>query len=337
MSSKRRTQVRQTLFVVPVLCTAVALSACGSSSSGSSTPSSAPSSTSAATSSAAAPAATTSTAAASTNNLGTLKPGVVQVAVEPYMPYSGKVGSQFEGLDLDLLRQAAAALHQQVTFTLTDLAGTIASTTTHRVDMTLGSLTWTPARAKAGRFTDPTYYSPPAALVKKGTNLKSLADFSGKTIGVETGSNFAEAIAKVPGVTPKYYTGVAQGLLDLQSGRIAAYLTDPLVAAYAAKQSATKGLVLDYYAPPTQAQLKAQPLYSNFAPYQVAMFLNKNETQLEQALNQKIDSFYTNGVLARTIRKWGGDPSAFMKSSPVFSSQRQGVDRPADWQAPSAG
>jgi polar amino acid transport system substrate-binding protein len=336
MSYKSRMQVRQTLFVVPIICTAVALTACGSSSSGSSTPSAAPSSTSAATSSAAA-APTTTAAASDTNDLGTLKPGVIQVAVEPYMPYSGKVGSQFEGLDIDLLRQAAADLHQKVTFTLTDLAGTIASTTTHRVDMTLGSLTWTTARAKAGLFTDPTYYSPPAALVKQGTDLKSLADFSGKTIGVETGSNFAEAIAKVPGVSPKYYTGVAQGLLDLQSGRTAAYLTDPLVAAYAAKQSATKGLVLDYYTPPTQAQLKAQPLYANFAPYQVAMFLNKNETGLEAALNKEIDSFYKNGVLAKTVRKWGGDPSAFMKTSPVFSSQRQGVDRPANWQAPSAG
>jgi polar amino acid transport system substrate-binding protein len=304
-----------------------ALGACGSSGS-SSTGSSATGSSA----DSGAPDATTSNAV---NDLGTLKPGVIQVAVEPYMPYTGKVKGKIVGLDIDLLQHAADALHQKLTFTLTDLAGTIAATTSHRVDMTLGSLTWTPARAKVGRLTDPTYYSPPAALVRNGTHLSSISDFSGKGIGVETGSNFAEAIADVPGVQAKNYAGVADGLLDLQSGRIAAYLTDPLVAAYAAKQSATKGLELDYYAPPTADDLKQHPLYANFAPYQVAMFLNKDEAKLEEALNKQIAANYGDGTLDAAIKKWGGNPDDFNTPASLFSTQRQGVDRPDSWQAPS--
>jgi hypothetical protein len=46
---------------------------------------------------------------------------------------------------------------------------------------------------------------------------------------------------------------------------------------------------------------------------------------------------YGNGEMAKLIEKYGGQPEQFLKPSAGMDASRRGVDRPADWQPPSAG
>src|SRR5689334_10897570 len=57
------------------------------------------------------------------NTLGTLKPGVIKVAIEPYAPYTSMQGSSMVGLDADVLNAAAAKLGLKVEPVVTDFAG----------------------------------------------------------------------------------------------------------------------------------------------------------------------------------------------------------------------
>jgi ABC-type amino acid transport substrate-binding protein len=94
-------------------------------------------------------------------------------------------------------------------------------------------------------------------------------------------------------------------------------------------------LQLSYLTPPTDAQIAAIPAYKYFRQIQVAFYLPKAATKLEQALDAQIDKLYQNGELAAMVTKWGGDPSQFGKPDPYLETLRPGVDRPAGWKLPT--
>lgn len=272
------------------------------------------------------------------NPLGTLTPGTIQVAIESYMPYSGLDSSgNLTGLDGDILSAAAAKLGYKVSVTVTDFAGTLASVQSHRVDMTLGSVGWTAQRAGGGLFTDPPYYSPITMIEQKGKNLTTIKQFEGKPMGAQTGSLYIDAIKAVPGATLHAYATNAAAISDVVAGRIATYLADPLIGAYAIQQNPTFSSQLEnvLLTPPTDAELAAHPNYKYYEPYQTAFYVAPQEAALEKALSAQIDAFYASGQEATIVTKWGADPKQFLTPIPLFSQQRIGVDRPTGWQAPS--
>ncbi|MGI5452350.1 substrate-binding periplasmic protein [Streptomyces sp. CA-249302] len=98
---------------------------------------------------------------AKTAALGTLTPGVIKVAVQPYAPYTSIKGGRIVGLDGDILNYIAKKLGLQVKPQVTDFAGMLAGVQSRRVDITIGGVAWSADRQKQGLFTDPPYYSPP--------------------------------------------------------------------------------------------------------------------------------------------------------------------------------
>src|SRR5256885_719841 len=63
---------------------------------------------------------------ARTAALGTLTPGVIKVAVEPYAPYTSVQGGKIVGLDGDILSYVAKKLGLQIKPQVTDFAGMLA-------------------------------------------------------------------------------------------------------------------------------------------------------------------------------------------------------------------
>src|SRR4051812_42518654 len=66
--------------------------------------------------------------------LGTLEPGVLKVAIQPYAPYPSLVGDKMSGLDADILNAVADKLGLKVKPEMTDFAGMLASVQSRRVD-----------------------------------------------------------------------------------------------------------------------------------------------------------------------------------------------------------
>jgi polar amino acid transport system substrate-binding protein len=267
--------------------------------------------------------------------LGTLEPGVLKVAIQPYAPYTSLVGDKMSGLDADILNAVAGKLGLKVKPELTDFAGMLASVQSRRVDITIGGVAWTAERQKAGLFTDPPYYSPPAMAVRAGEHYQTVQDLQGKDLGTVEGYVWVKSIQAVPGAKLHAYPDGNGVFDDLGAGRIKVGFLDPLLVLAAQKERPELKVETQYLTAPSAADVKAHPAYQYFQQYMTAFYLPKQSTALEKAISEQIRAMYGSGELTELIKKYGGDPEQFLKPAPEIAKTRQGVDRPADWQPPS--
>jgi len=274
---------------------------------------------------------------AKTAALGTLTPGVLKVAVEPYAPYTTEQGGKIVGLDGDILTYIAKKLGLQVKPQVTDFAGMLAGVQSHRVDITVGGVAWSADRQKQGLFTDPPYYSPPAMAVHSGKTYRTVADLKGRSLGTVDGYVWVKSIQAVPGAKLHAYPDANGVFDDLGAGRIDVGFLDPLIIIAAQKQRPDLKIATEYLTPPTAAEVKAKPALQYFEPYQTGFYLPKKATKLERAISAQIDAMYKNGELAKLVKKYGGDPEKFLKPAADMAAARRGVDRPGDWTPPSIG
>jgi polar amino acid transport system substrate-binding protein len=88
-------------------------------------------------------AATTSgTSAGGGADLGTLTPGTITVAIEPYMPYTAEQNGKLIGLDSEIFNYIAQQLHQKINVQVTNFAGMLSGVQTRRVDIAIGGIAW---------------------------------------------------------------------------------------------------------------------------------------------------------------------------------------------------
>ena len=192
-----------------IIVAAFVLSACGAPTPAATqapAPTTAPAATSApaaTTAPAATVAPTTAPTAAPADLLSTiLKRGTLVVSSDPaYPPQSAlkanpqrtagtkcsadqKTTGELEGFDIDVAAAIAKGLGVEVCFVTPDWNLITAGNWAGRWDISVGSMTITPERAKALYFAQP-YYTTPAALFinKNNTTYKTPADLSGKKIG----------------------------------------------------------------------------------------------------------------------------------------------------------
>ncbi|MGW3939037.1 substrate-binding periplasmic protein [Streptomyces phaeochromogenes] len=272
---------------------------------------------------------------AKTAALGTITPGVIKVAVQPYAPYTSVQGDRIVGLDGDILAYAAKKLGLEVKPQVTDFAGMLAGVQSRRVDITIGGVAWSADRQKQGLFTDPPYYSPPAMAVRSGKTYKTVDDLKGLQLGTVEGYVWVKSIQAVPDAELHAYPDANGVFDDLGAGRVDVGFLDPLIIIAAQKERPELKIDTQYMTPPTAAQVKAKPAYEYFQPYQTGFYLPKKATKLEKAISAQIDAMYENGELEKLVRKYGGDPEQFLKPSADVATARRGVDRPQDWTPPS--
>ncbi|MEV0227575.1 transporter substrate-binding domain-containing protein [Streptomyces sp. NPDC050704] len=272
---------------------------------------------------------------AKTAALDTLTPGVIKVAVQPYAPYTSVQGDKIVGLDGDILNYAAKKLGLEVKPQVTDFAGMLAGVQSNRVDITIGGVAWSADRQKQGLFTDPPYYSPPAMAVRSGKTYKTVDDLKGLELGTVEGYVWVKSIQAVPDAKLHAYPDANGVFDDLGAGRVDVGFLDPLIIIAAQKERPDLKIDTQYMTPPTAAQVKAEPDYQYFQPYQTGFYLPKKATKLEKAISAQIDAMYENGEMEKLVKKWGGDPEQFLKPSADVATARRGVDRPQDWTPPS--
>lgn len=275
------------------------------------------------------------TVAAQAEDFETLKPGVLQVAIEPYMPYTALKDEKLVGLDSDIIDAVAKKLGLKIETTVTDFPGMLAAVQSQRADITIGGIAWSDARQKAGLFTDPPYYSPPAMAVHGSTSYPDVKSLEGKALGTVTGYVWAKSIAEVPKANARTYPTADSVFEDLSSGRLDVGFLDPLLIIYQQQQRPDMKFQVAYLNAPTTEQVAAHPDYKYFQPYMTGFYLPKQAPKLTKAVSDQIDAMYKDGSLAALVTKWGGDPKQFLVPSPDMAAQRRGVDRSQTWSPPS--
>ncbi len=158
---------------------------------------------------------------------------VVDDANYPPQSYIDKNGNLI-GFDVDVAKRLSTILGVPAKIVNAPWASVLSGIPVGRFDVSIGSMTITSDRAKSMAFSVPYYYTQAQVIVKQGSPiLANAAALKGKTIGVGTGTTYAQYLDKLKGVKVKAYDTDASTFPDLRNGRLNGVMTADLTAAQA--------------------------------------------------------------------------------------------------------
>ena len=244
--------------------------------------------------------------------------GTLRVSTDPAYPPQSKLNEKtgkYEGFDIDVATEIAKRLGVKIAWEAPAWDTIIAGSWNGRWDISVGSMTITPARAKVLRFTPPYYYTPASIAVHKdNTTINGASDLDGKKIGVCGGCTYdlylqnKLEIAQDESGTPK---------------KIDSAVTNPKTKTYDTDSTAIQDLSLGdgrrldaviSALPTLEAAKKAgspikivgEPLY--YEPLSVAIDKGAQEdpSSLVTRLSQIVDDMHKDGTLSKLSEKWYG-------------------------------
>lgn len=203
-----------------------------------------------------------------------------------------------EGFFADLSRELAKQIvgdENKVIFHLTTDENRFTKLAECEVDLLIDTIPVNDEKRKVADFSDETFRSGSALLVKKGSPIKSIDDIKPGTRVAYAKANEDIALikAKVPGATYLEYESSKEALQALTEGR-ADVFTQVVTHLYrAASQNPDFTLVGRF----------------TTKPYHI--FLRKNDAEMQAYLNQFLESLRARGEYDRLFKKWfspyGGD------------------------------
>lgn len=268
---------------------------------------------------------------AAAEDLELIEPGKLIVAFNGDMPGTGwdEQTGRLIGLDGELMHWIADQLGLEVEPALMEWAAEIASVEARRVDAMHGMMGWNEDRTKVISITDPIYYGGANITQKKDTNWSTVKELEGRTIATIQGFGWIDQLKAIEGVEVKLYDTSDAAIRDLLAGRIEALFADPPLIQYAI----SKNPEWDIHAVPIQQDF--DPKYSLLTgKYNMVFGLSQEAPGLLAAFNEQIAQIWATCKNVEIAQKYGlGDPSWF---DPGALNLRAGVDRPEDWEQPTA-
>jgi polar amino acid transport system substrate-binding protein len=150
----------------------------------------------------------------------------------PYEPFEfegeGPRGLAYTGFDIELLDAIAEDQNATLDITDSDFDTIFASVNAGNCDIVASAVTITPEREENSLFSEPYFDADQSLLVPADSDVTSLEDLAGETIGVQTGTTgetYANENAP-EGATVKAYPDAAALFAALNAGEIAAVLQD---------------------------------------------------------------------------------------------------------------
>lgn len=206
----------------------------------------------------------------------------------PYPPFEqGKAGN-YTGFDIELIEAIAEKIGRTAEVQDTSFETIFRDVSQGKFDAAISAATITEEREKAVDFSNPYYLSEQAVLVKEGSEIKSLEDLEGKTVGVQqgtTGQELAKEKANASEVRP--YPEGPDAVNALKSGTVEAVVIDAPVAANAVEKS---GGVEIAEKVPTEEE------------YGIAVA--QGETELLEEINKGLKEVQKDGTYTKIYEKW---------------------------------
>jgi polar amino acid transport system substrate-binding protein len=150
----------------------------------------------------------------------------------PYEPFEfegeGPRGLPYTGFDIELLDAIAEDQNATLDIIDSDFDTIFASVNAGNCDIVASAVTITPEREENSLFSDPYFDADQSLLVPADSDVESLEDLAGETIGVQSGTT-GESYANEntpDGATVKSYPDAAALFAAITAGDIAAVLQD---------------------------------------------------------------------------------------------------------------
>ncbi len=220
--------------------------------------------------------------------------GTLRVATDVgFWPFAFERKGELIGYDIDLARAIATELGARVEFVPTGFDGLYDTLVSGRADMIASALPYAPEQGFRARFSRFYFDAGQALVARAGAPVASVADLSGRVVGVALGSD-ANALARrmlhdgASFTLHSDYDDPADALADLRAGELDAVITDMVTAL-----EATRGRDELRIA----AALTSEPL---------ALAFPRAAFQLEAEVNRILDALRRDGFFTRLNERWFG-------------------------------
>ncbi len=229
-----------------------------------------------------------------------IRSGTLRVGVNPNFPPMSSYGknNELEGFDIEIGRAVAQALGVQVEFVTTETQQRVPFLVSNRIDIALGALTRTPARAKLISFTVPLHSEAMGVITTDKISAQSWQDLDREEITlVNMRGNLSVDVLKGKLPNPKVLLvdGNADTIRAIAQGR-----ADALVENVDFFLNFTRNY------PNVKWRVLKNPIFVAYC----AMGIRKNNDSLREFLNVVIYDLHSSGMIGNTWKKWYGAPMA---------------------------
>ena len=222
--------------------------------------------------------------------------GVMRIAMSGAYPPFNFVNDQNEvvGFDPAIGAEIAERMGLKVEIVTTAWDGIIGGLLAGKYDAIVGSMSITEERKEVIDFVGPYYRMSRGIFVAEGSEIDALDDLGAAKIGVTLGETH-EAWAKEQGYSVRTYKGLPELLLELESGRIDAIVTDDIPVLLAIREN---GKAI--------AQLDTSGLAG--VADEAGIAIRKGNPELAAAMQAALDALQADGTYLEIANTWvGGD------------------------------
>jgi ABC-type amino acid transport substrate-binding protein len=211
----------------------------------------------------------------------------------PYAPFEFGRAPNYKGFDVELVNEIGKRLQLDVEYVKTPFDTIFRNLAQGKFDMVASSTTITDERKRTVDFSDPYFAADQSLMVKKGSDVRTLADLQGQVIGAQigtTGADYAEE--EIDAETVRTYDVIDDAFKALQTGQIVAVINDCPVSKYAER---------------SKPDLQVLSAIKTGESYGLAFA--KDSDQLRERVNGVLDEIKQDGTYDRIFSKWfGRDP-----------------------------
>jgi polar amino acid transport system substrate-binding protein len=224
----------------------------------------------------------------------------------PMISYASD-GTTLQGAIVDLAAAISTRMGRKITFESMAFNGLLPAMEAKRIDIVFSLMNDTPEREKLIDFVD-FFNLSTMLLIRKGNpeKVESLETACGKTVSTVQGStqialvNDASAKCVAAGkaaIENLQYAQPADARLQVQSGRVAAFLGNSPVMVYLAR-TAGEGKIFDV----VQGHV--------YQPVPLGIGVAKSNTQLRDALQKSLNALIADGTYRKILEKHGVESGA---------------------------
>lgn len=198
------------------------------------------------------------------------------------------------GAMVDIANAIGAEIGAEMNFEITAFSALIPSLTTGKIDLISAGMLITDKRAVVVDFSDSPYSYGDAMFVAAGNPENySRDDLAGEVIGAQVGTVYADALTEIGGFGEiKLYDSIVDIMRDVQLGRIKAGFGDGPIVGYQVSQNPELGVrLVEGYEP--------------MKPGNVALAVNKGNTELLTRVNEALAKLQSSGELQAIFDKYG--------------------------------
>ena len=223
----------------------------------------------------------------------------------PYPPFEQGRAPDYTGFDIDVVNAIADQAGFKIEIQDTSFDTIFRDLAQGKFDLVASASTITKERLQTVDFSQPYFNADQSLMVKKGSDIKTVDDLGGTTVGAQrgtTGADYAENQTDASSV--RTYPSIDNAFNALEAGQIDAVINDFPVSAFATKTK--KDLVVVQSIPTGEK-------------YGLAM--KKGNTELEKKVNDALTEIKKNGTYTKIFQKWFNQapPKSILDETKVLS------------------